>query len=230
MIDGPRCSLSEDRRVKAFADLYTALDETTKTTEKVRALVGYFEQAPAADAAWAVYFLIGRKPKQVVPTAKLRAWAAAEAGIPDWLFEESYHAVGDLAETIALLLPSPSASSATDLPLAHWVERRLLPLRDASEEERHATMVRAWAEMDARQRIVWDKLITGSFRVGVSQQPVTRALAEVVGMEAGVVAHRLMGDWEPSSEFFGRLLSPDVRDADTSRLYPFYLAHPLEGA
>ena len=91
--------------MKAFADLYTLLDETTKTTAKVRALKDYFAQAPAEDAAWAVYFLIGRKPRQVVPSGKLREWAALEAGVSAWLFQESYDAVGDVAETIALLLP-----------------------------------------------------------------------------------------------------------------------------
>src|SRR4051794_9808011 len=105
--------------MKAFADLYSALDETTKTSEKVRALTRYFSSAPAEDAAWAVYFLIGRKPRQVVPTGKLRAWAIEEAGVPDWLFQESYDAVGDIAETIALLLPPPEQSS--DLPLSQWV-------------------------------------------------------------------------------------------------------------
>ncbi len=211
--------------MRAFADLYAALDETTRTTEKVRALTGYIARAQPADAAWAVYFLIGRKPKQVVPTAKLRAWAAAAAGIPDWLFEESYHAVGDLAETIALLLPAPLAAS--DLPLSYWVEERLLTLRGADEAMQREAMRQAWSEMDDRQRFVWNKLITGAFRVGVSQQLVTRALAEVGGMDAAVVAHRLMGDWEPSSSFFERLLAPDAGDTDASRLYPFFLAHPL---
>ena len=113
--------------MKAFADLYSALDETTKTTAKVRALKDYFAKVPAEDAAWAVYFLIGRKPRQVVPSGKLRAWAAEEAKVPDWLFQESYDAVGDVAETIALLLPTPERSS--DSPLSFWIEQRLLPLR-----------------------------------------------------------------------------------------------------
>ena len=113
--------------MRAFADLYAALDETTKTSEKVAALVRYFKAAPAADAAWAVYFLIGRKPKQVVPTRKLVQWAIEVAGLPEWLFDESYDAVGDLAETIALVLPPAERSS--DLPLRHWVEDVLLPLR-----------------------------------------------------------------------------------------------------
>src|SRR6478735_1540574 len=113
--------------MKAFARLYAELDETTATNEKIAALVRYFRAAPPADAAWAVHFLIGRRPKRLIATAKLRTWAAVEAGIADWLFEESYHAVGDLAETITLLLPDTGASS--DLPLAHWVEHRLLPLR-----------------------------------------------------------------------------------------------------
>ena len=127
--------------MKAFADLYAALDETTKTNAKIEAMVDYFRKAPPDDAAWAVYFLIGRKPRQVVPTAKLRAWAAAEAGISDWLFEESYHAVGDLAESIALILPEPSASSEVSLRV--WVEERLLPLRGADEEVQREAMTRA---------------------------------------------------------------------------------------
>jgi DNA ligase-1 len=212
--------------MKAFADLYAALDETTRTSTRVRALTAYFATAPPRDAAWAVYFLSGRKPRQVVPTAQLRAWAAAEAGIPDWLFDESYHAVGDLAETIALVLPGPSASST--LPLSSWVEERLLPLRTADEPSRREALRCAWAEMDDRQRFVWNKLITGAFRVGVSQQLVTRALADVAGLDPAIIAHRLMGTWEPSAIFYESLLAADVRDTDASRLYPFFLAHPLD--
>lgn len=214
--------------MKAFADLYAALDETTKTTGKVRALVDYFGRVTAADAAWATYFLIGRKPRQVIPMPKLRAWAIEEAGIPDWLFQESYDAVGDIAETIALLLPPPRES--TDLPLSYWVEERLLPLRGKAEEAQRQAILEAWRTLDQRQRFVWNKLISGAFRVGVSQQLVTRAIGAVGKVEPAVVAHRLMGDWEPSSAFFERLLAHDPADADLSRPYPFFLAYPLEEA
>ena len=212
--------------MKAFSDLYTLLDETTKTTAKVRALKDYFAQAPAEDAAWAVYFLIGRKPRQVVPSGKLREWAALEAGVSAWLFQESYDAVGDVAETIALLLPPPERSS--DSPLSYWIEHRLLPLRAQSEEEQHAAMLRAWRELNPHQRFVWNKLISGEFRVGVSQQLVTRALAGVGGINPAVVAHRLMGDWEPSPAFFTQLLVHEPGDADLSRPYPFFLAYALD--
>jgi ATP-dependent DNA ligase len=214
--------------MKAFADLYTALDETTKTTRKVQALVDYFGRVSAADAAWAVYFLIGRKPRQVVPMPKLRSWAIEAAGIPDWLFQESYDAVGDIAETIALLLPAPRESS--DLPLSHWVEDRLLPLRAAPEETQRQAILEAWRTLDHQQRFVWNKLISGAFRVGVSQQLVTRAIGAVGRIDPAVVAHRLMGDWEPSAAFFEGLLAHDAADADISRPYPFYLAYPLEEA
>jgi DNA ligase-1 len=213
--------------MRDFARLYAALDETTRTGEKVEALTRYFEQATPADSAWAVYFLIGRKPKQVVPSRKIREWAAEEAGVPDWLFQESYDAVGDVAETVALLLP-PSEHS-TDRPLAEWVEERLLPLRGAGEEAQRAAMLDAWRAMDRPQRFVWNKLISGSFRVGVSQQLVTRALAKVGGVDAAVVAHRMMGDWEPGPKFLERLLAPDATDADHSRPYPFCLAYGVEG-
>ncbi len=213
--------------MKEFARLYTALDETTATNEKVAALVAYFSSAPPADAAWAVHFLSGRRPKRLVSSGKLRAWAAEEARIPAWLFEESYQAVGDLAETITLLLPASGASS--ELPLSHWVEERLLPLRGEEDDVQREVMVRSWRELDSRERFVWNKLITGSFRVGASQRLVTRALSEMSGVPEGVVAHRLMGAWEPSPEFFQRLIARDTSDADVSRPYPFFLAHPLEG-
>jgi ATP-dependent DNA ligase len=163
----------------------------------------------------------------LVGSRKLAAWASSEAGLPPWLFEESYQAVGDLAETITLILPDTGLSS--ELPLSHWVEQRLLPLRGEDDDVQREVMVESWRELDRRERFVWNKLITGSFRVGASQRLVTRALAEVSGVEEGVIAHRLMGAWEPTADFFQRLIAPDTRDADVSRPYPFFLAHPLEG-
>ncbi|HKT60709.1 MAG TPA: ATP-dependent DNA ligase [Gemmatimonadales bacterium] len=227
--------------MRAFARLYTELDLTTATHEKVAALVRYFRAAPPADAAWAVHFLIGRRPKGLIGRSKLRAWAAAEAGIADWLFEESQQAVGDLAETITLLLPDsdppselplpsfrPSVLPSSSRPLAYWVEQRLLPLRDQDEAGQRRELVSAWRELARDERYVWNKLITGSFRVGASARLVVRALSQVSGVDEGTVAHRLMGAWEPTAEFFERLVAPDTRDADLSRPYPFYLAHPLE--
>lgn len=212
--------------MKAFAELYAALDSTTKTSEKVEALARYFAAASAADAAWAVYFLSGRKPRQAVPTRKLQEWAAELAGIPDWLFDESRAVVGDLAEAIALVLPAPVHGS--DRPLAEWVEQVLLTLREAGEERQKAEILVAWAAMDHREAFVWNKLITGAFRVGVSQLLVTRALSRVSGVSAEVIAHRLMGDWQPTAAFFESLVSPDAADADVSKPYPFCLAHALD--
>jgi DNA ligase-1 len=212
--------------MKAFADLFLALDETTRTNAKVEALVSYFGTASPSDAAWAVYFLVGRKPRQAVPSKKLREWAAIDAGIPDWLLGECYDAVGDSAEAVALLLPPPERSS--DRPLAEWVEGVLLTLRDREEEDQRRVLLDAWAEMDRTQRFVWNKLISGQFRVGVSAQLVTRALAKVGGLEPGAVAHRLMGDWSPSADFYRSLIHPDDADANLSRPYPFCLAHPID--
>lgn len=213
--------------MKAFADLYAALDETTRTTDKVAAMARYFVTAPPADAAWAIYFLSGRKPRQAVPSKRLRLWARELAGLPEWLFDESYHHVGDVAETIALLLPP--AEAASDRPLADWVENHLLPLRGMNEERQKEDVLAAWQALDARQRFVWNKLITGEFRVGVSQLLVVRALSEVSKLPTDTVVHRLMGAWEPTPLFYAALVAPDDGDADISRPYPFFLAHPLEG-
>jgi DNA ligase-1 len=213
--------------VKAFADLYAAQDATTKTNEKIATMSGYFRWAPPGDAAWAVHFLIGRRPKRLIPTRDLVAWALEEARIPEWLFGESYQAVGDLAETIALLLPPARATSS--LPLHEWVEQRLLPMRDWDDRRRRDSMVEAWREMSERQRFVWIKLITGEFRVGVSQNLVVRALAEASGVDAKALAHRLMGDWQPTADFGQQILAKTTADTDVSRPYPFCLAYPIEG-
>ena len=206
--------------MKLFARLYTALDETTKTGEKIEALVHYFRAAPPEDAVWAVHFLIGRRIKRLIESRLLVEWAIAEAGVPEWIFGDCYSAAGDLAETIALLLPDPAAS--TEKPLHYWIEERLLALdRDS--------LVWAWREMDEPQRFVWNKLITGEFRVGVSQNLVVRALAEFAGLTTEVISHRLMGDWQPTASFYQQLISKESPDADVSRPYPFFLAYPIEG-
>jgi ATP-dependent DNA ligase len=213
--------------VKAFAELYSALDQTTRTAQKVVAMAEYFAVASPGDAAWAVYFLSGRKPRQAVPSRRLRQWAEELTGIPEWLFDESYDHVGDLAETVALLLPP--AGTGSDEPLVQWVENQLLPLRTLEEEAQKRAVIRAWADLDVVQRFVWNKLITGELRVGVSQLLVVRALAQVSGLPADVISHRLMGAWEPTPSFYRELMAADTSDADISRPYPFFLAYPLEG-
>jgi DNA ligase 1 len=214
--------------MREFTDLYLALDQTNKTNEKVEAMVKYFSEANAEDAAWAIYFLSGRKPRQIIPTAKLRAWAAEIAGVADWLFELSYDAVGDLGETIALLLPDSNAAG-TDLSLSYWIEKRILPLRNLPEAEQHEAVAQAWNELDADQRFVLNKFITGSFRVGVSQLLVVRALALASGIEKEIIAHRLMGNWSPNADFYLNLIDgASVADADLSRPYPFHLAHQID--
>jgi DNA ligase-1 len=218
--------------MRAFAALYAALDETTKTNDKIAALRDYFASAPPADAAWALYFLSGRRPRQAIGSRKLSEWAIAAAGVPEWLFGECYDAVGDFAETVALLLPDQQPGSSLATPhssLTHWIEARLLPLRGADEAAQRAAMLAAWAELDRPQRFLWNKLITGGFRVGVSQRLVTRALALVSGVDAAAIAHRLMGEWQPDAAWYARLLAPETGDADVSQPYPFCLAHPLEG-
>lgn len=213
--------------MKAFADLYAALDATTKTNEKIAAMSEYFRSAPPGDIAWAVHFLIGRRPRRLIVTRDLVTWAIEEAGVPDWIFGECYQAVGDLAETIALLLPPAQRSS--DKPLRYWVEERLLPLRNSDDTARRASMIESWREMSESQRFAWNKLITGEFRVGVSQNLVVRALAEASGVDANVLAHRLMGEWQPTADFATQILAKETADADVSRPYPFCLAYPLEG-
>ncbi len=212
--------------MKRFAQLFGEIDSTTRTNEKVDAMARYFGSAEPADAAWAVYFLSGGRPKRLVPVRRLAAWAMEESDIADWLFEESYDAVGDLAETIALLLPESVESS--DEPLHTWVEQRLLPIGNTSEENQRAIVLDAWRSLGGNERFVWNKLITGSFRVGVSQSLLIRALSQVSGIPQGVISHRFAGDWRPSSEAYQRLVAEGSESPEASTPYPFYLSYPLE--
>jgi DNA ligase-1 len=212
--------------MRRFAALYAELDSTTKTNDKVDALARYFQAAPPDDAAWALYFLSGRRIKGLINSRKLHTWALEATGIDEWLFSECYDAVGDIAETIALLLPRASESS--DQSLTWWVEQRLLPFRTDDDAAQRETMLHAWRALDGVERFVWNKLITGGFRVGVSQLLITRALARVSGIENKVVAHRLMGAWEPTPDFWRDLLHPETSASDLSQPYPFHLAYPIE--
>ncbi len=222
--------------MRRFSQLFSELDATTSTHAKVEALQRYFAQAEPRDAAWAVYFLAGGKPRQVVPVAALVKLACEEAGLAPWLFDECYQAVGDLAETIALVLPAPVAGRATDLGLAVWVEDRLLPLRGLPPGEIASRMRAWWGDLDVSGRFLLTKLVGGGFRVGVSRLLVQRALALHAGLDAKLVAQRMMGYTDgkqvPSAERFLALLAPADEGGALrqGQPFPFFLAHPLEPA
>ena len=216
--------------MKRFTDLYVTLDQTNKTNEKVEAMRFYFEQAPPGDAAWALYFLSGRKPRQIVPSKLLREWTLELSGIPEWLYEESRDTVGDGAETMALLLPDNHVTD--DTPLNMLVEQQLLPLRGLDPEWQKEAVTSAWSRMNYSQRLVYNKLISGAFRVGVSQLLVVRALSQLSELPTDVIAMRLMGDWQPTAEFFTHVINPELELDETpiARPYPFHLAHQIDFA
>ena len=213
-----------------FAALYAELDASTATLDKLAALRRYFADAAPDDAAWAAYFLAGGKPRQVLPTATLRTLACEVAGIDDWLFEECYQAVGDLAETVAHMLPPPRHES--DLGLAAWVAR-LQALRGAEPEAQAEALRAMWDELDTPGRFLLGKLIGGGFRVGVSRLLVQRALAELAGLDAKLVAQRMMGYTDakraPTAAAYAALTAPAGEGgARGGEPYPFFLAHAVE--
>ena len=212
--------------MRRFVELYTALDSTTSTRAKLAALAAYFRSVDAADGAWAVFLLSGGKPRQAVPTRFMSQLAAETAGIPQWLFAECYASVGDFAETVAHILADPGEPSL--LPLAEWIEQRLLPLRGLPEAELRERLTRYWRELDDPGRLMWNKLITGSFRIGVSRQLVIRALSDVAGIDPKLMAQRLTGNWAPSASAYRALLDATESRARPGQPYPFFLAHPLE--
>ena len=217
--------------MRAFARLYERLDATTSTRAKVTAMADYLQHVPAADAGWAVFLLSGKRLKRLIGAAELRSWIAARSDVSPWLFEESYAHVGDLAETAALLLANDERERRDlELSLAELIEDRLLPLRGSDEATRYAAVCDLWARLPIEQQFVCNKILTGAFRIGVSQRLLVRALEQASGVEDKVLAHRLMGHWEPGAVFYQRLIAPDDGEADVSRPYPFFLASPLEEA
>ncbi len=245
--------------MRRFAELYDEIDRTTSTNGKVDALARYLGSVAPGDAAWALFFLTGRRLTRLLPTRLMHAWTVELTGLPEWLVNESYSATGDLAEAIALLLegrvpplpagvrrqsrrvapgrlpfdepePVPVDTAIDGLTLTDWIERRILPLRARDEEEKRDAVLAWWSRLPRRELFLLNKLLTGEFRVGVSHTLVVRALARVAGLEPAVVEHRLMGNWQPSAAVFAALVAPESPADQPSRPYPFCLASPLDGS
>ena len=211
--------------MKREAALFDALDATTGINAKVDALASYFREAKDEDKLWTIALLSGRRPKRPVTSTQLRRWAAEISGIPDWLFEASYHVVGDFAETVTHIA---TLERPVTLSLAEWV-RYVHDLKDKSEEEKERLVKAAWAGLEGMELFVFNKIITGGFRIGVSQKIMVKGLSKATGVAEDAIAHRLMGEWGPHSTTFQELLfSVDPAD-QASRPYPFYLAYGIEG-
>jgi DNA ligase-1 len=213
--------------MQRFVQLFTELDSTTKTSLKQKALISYFEEAEDKDKVWAVALFTHRRPKRSVVTTRLREWTAEELDYPQWLIDDCYHIVGDLAETLALFNGNRD-SKGSDNSLDYWI-RYLDGLRTLEEEEKRTRILEVWKQMGPDQQFVFNKLITGGFRVGVSAKTVINALATHLNEDPSNIALRLMGNWDPFEVSFEKLLVEGQVDEDDSKPYPFYLAYPWEG-
>jgi DNA ligase 1 len=215
--------------MKRFAALFAAIDHTTSTNAKVDAMVAYLTSAPPGDAAWAVFFLTGRRLKRLIPGRSISQWTMTATGVSEWMIGECYAVVGDGAETATLIFDQLPPAAADPISLADWVEQRILPLRDLDAGEQQRRVI-AWVrELDRWERFTLLKMLTGELRLGVSQTLVVRAVAHAASLPATTIAARLMGDWSPTGAWYERLIAPEVTDDDLSRPFPFCLASPLEG-
>jgi DNA ligase-1 len=215
--------------MKQFADLVNILGTSTKTNDKLKALSDYFASANDKDKVWVIALFSGRRPKRTISGSLIQQWCSELVNLPLWLFEESYHTVGDLSETVALLIPdSLTIKDAAPRPLHYFVEK-FQALEKAAEETKKAFMIQSWRELATPvERFVFNKLLSGAFRIGVSQKLMVNALAKTVKLEPSVIAHRISGNWDPASISFDDLLSESAVTTDFSKPYPFYLAYALE--
>ena len=206
------------------AQLFDEIDSTTSTNAKVDALARYFSEASDEDKIWVIAMLSGRRPRRPVTSTQLRQWIGEMSGISEWLLEHSYHVVGDLAETITLLAPK---GDRIEKSLRDWV-LYVEALKDRSDDDKAHLVKAAWLALDGMALFVFNKIITGSFRIGVSQKIMVKGLSKATGLHEDVIAHRLMGDWSPHTTTFHDLLFADHSGDTDSRPYPFYLAYQLE--
>lgn len=213
--------------MSAFASLVMKLGTSTKTNAKLDALAEYFSSADDRDKVWVIALFSGRRPKRAVNTTQLANWCVEVIALPFWLFEESYHTVGDLAETIALLLPENDGGRSSEKPLHFYIEQ-LIAIEKQAEEVKKGFILGSWGEMNSSERFVFNKLITGAFRIGVSQSLMVNALARTVNTNPSVIAHQISGNWDPSTTTFADLVSGEFIAADYSKPYPFFLAYALE--
>lgn len=211
--------------MRNFATLIKELDSSNKTSVKVDALTEYFRHASDPDKVWTIALLSHRRPPRPVNTTLLRQWASDLANIPLWLFEESYHIVGDLAETIALIIPDTKEHS--EKSLSEYVGE-MISLKGKSDAEKREYLHENWLLLNYYERFVFTKLITGSFRIGVSQKLMTRALSKAVHIDEDILAYKLMGDWNPNKITFQKLILEEKSQDYLSKPYPFYLAYALE--
>lgn len=211
--------------MKQFAELVNVLGTSTKTNDKLEALSNYFATADEQDRVWVIAIFSGRRPKRTINSTQLFTWCAELTDLPIWLFEESYHTVGDLGETIALLLPDPTSTQSHTLS---WYINQLIVISKEDEQVKKDFVVNSWMSMSMEERFVFNKIMTGSFRIGVSQKVMVNALAKTVGLDASVIAHRISGNWDPAVVRFSELLHAESGSIDHSKPYPFYLAYALE--
>lgn len=211
--------------MKHFSQLITQLDQSNKTKDKLAALDQFFHTASNQDKVWAIAIFTHRRPKRQIATKQLREWCMEMSKTPAWLFEECYHTVGDLAETISLLLPLPTQTH--ELDLSAWIQK-LQNLKGLDDEGKKAFLIDSWSRLDRMERFVFNKIITGGFRIGVSQNLITQALANFLDREKSEIAYALMGNWDPEKISFQDLFDQNQNQQDLSKPYPFYLAHPLE--
>ena len=213
--------------MKLFSRLVKVLGTSTKTTDKLDALVDFFAQATDKDKVWVIALFTDRKPKSIVNSRQLVEWCVEVAGLPGWLFGESYLVVGDLAETMSLLLPESEDYAGDDKPLHFYLEEfRRLEKQD--ESIRKQFILDCWRTMDRNELFVFNKLITGAFRIGVSQKMMVNALAKFTSLEPSVIAHRISGKWDPGTTAMQELLDESPHQVDHSKPYPFYLAYALD--
>ncbi|RZK66988.1 MAG: cisplatin damage response ATP-dependent DNA ligase, partial [Pedobacter sp.] len=205
--------------------LIQELELSNKTNDKIAALVTYFSEADNRDKPYVIAMFTGKRPKRPITTTLIKQWAIELTDLPEWLFTESYHSVGDLSETIALVLPP--ATYTVEKPLHQWISE-LAQLHGKTDEEKKEYILNSWDSLATQERFIFNKLISGNFRIGVSNKMLVNAIAKQSEQEANKIMHSIMGKWQPNEITYEELTAGAHVNTDNSWPYPFCLAYAID--
>ena len=212
-----------------FAKLFFDLDSNNSNNKKIDLLINYFLSNSALNNSWTIFLLIGKSNKRFISGKSLREYYSIIYKLPIWLIDICHQKVGDSAEVISLLLSNKIDKKSKDISLNNLIKNKLPELLKISEEEKVEMIKYYWEIIPKENLLVFNKILTGSFRIGVSKGLVRKSLSKMLNMDESIISHRLMGQFIPSAKTYNFIISKKFHQKELGyKPYPFQLANPLD--
>ena len=238
-----------------FVKLIRSLDQALGNLEKKNCIKEYFQNALLLENEnmtnnlnksqdqwlslfWAVYFLSGEKLNRIFPSKLLKLCTIKKTNMPQWLFDECYDFVGDLAETIAHLACDKKEINDDLSTSLHQKIQSFMEIKNADDEKKLNFFTKDFEDKSFYYIFTVCKMFTGGFRLGVSRLQVTQVISEICGVNKELIASRLIvffkqnyANIEAVKYLFSELLPSEQRtvtlDMTAAIPFPFYLSQNL---